>query len=193
MSDGNQAEPRIHPLAAEELGESGLALAAKLRSIFGLKTAELPETVATMLRHPDLYGAFIDYVGLRAKASVLAPRDLEIVTLRTAMVCGSGYVWAEHVNFGRKAGLTDEEIAWLAEGSAALGWNERDRALNRMAEELHEVANVTDATWATIADYFTEQQIIELLMMAGAYHEVAFLYSAMRVRLMPGSLGLAAR
>ena len=115
------------------------------------------------------------------------------MTLRTAMICGSAYVWAEHVNFGKKAGLTGEEIAWLVEGSAALGWNERDRALNRLAEELHEMANVSDETWATIADHFSEQQIIELLMMVGAYHEVAFLYNAMRVRLLPASQGLAAR
>ena len=193
MSETTQAEPRILPLAADELGESGLALAARLRATYGLKTTELPETVATMLRHPDLYSAFIDYVGLRAKASVLAPRDLEIVILRTAMICGSAYVWAEHVNFGKKAGLTGKEIEWLVEGSAALGWSEHDRALNRLAEELHETACVSDETWATIAAHFTDQQIIELLMMVGAYHEVAFLYNAMRVRLLPGSPGLAAR
>ncbi len=193
MSETTPAEPRILPLAADELGESGLALGAKLRATYGLKTTELPETVATMLRHPDLYSAFIDYVGLRAKASVLAPRDLEIVTLRTAMICGSAYVWAEHVNFGKKAGLTGEEIGWLVDGSSAPGWSDRDRALNRLAEELHETACVSDETWATIAANFTEQQIIELLMMVGAYHEVAFLYNAMRVRLLPGSQGLAAR
>jgi alkylhydroperoxidase family enzyme len=186
-------EPRIRPLAIEELGEEALALAAKLRANFGLTTAELPETVATMLRHPDLYRAYIEFVTQRSRASVLAPRDLEIITLRTARLCGSGYVWGEHVNFGRKAGLTSDEIEWLVEGSAAAGWNDRDHALVRLAEELHETAQVSDATWAVVAGNFTEQQIIELLMMVGAYHEVAFLYNAMRVRLLPGSQGLAAR
>ena len=102
-------------------------------------------------------------------------------------------MWVGYVILGKWAGMNSEEVTWLVEGSAATGWNERDRELNRLAEELHETANVGDESWATIAAHFTEQQIIELLMMVGAYHEVAFLYNAMRVRLLPGSRGLGAR
>jgi alkylhydroperoxidase family enzyme len=193
MSGDPMAEPRILPLSSDELGEEALALATKLRANHGLTTAEMPETVATMLRHAELYKAYVDFVIARTKASVLAPRDLEILVLRTARLCNSGYIWGEHVRFGRKAGLRGEEIAWLVEGSSAPGWNERDRALVRLTEELHESAHVADATWAVIAASFTEQQCIELLMMAGAYHEVAYLYNGMRVRLLPGSEGLAAR
>jgi alkylhydroperoxidase family enzyme len=185
--------PRIPPLAADELTDDALALATKLRANFGLATSELPDSVATMLRHPDLYRAQIDYVVERTKASVVAPRDLELVILRTAWLCRSDYAWGEHVNFGKKAGLTSEEIEWLTQGSAAPGWNERDRALNRLAEELHETAFVSDETWRVIAANYTEQQIIELLVMIGSYHEVAYLYNAMRVRLLPGSQGLRAR
>lgn len=185
--------PRIAPLAADELTDDALALATKLRANFGLTTSELPDSVATMLRHPDLYRAQIDYVVQRTKASVVAPRDLELVILRTAWLCRSAYTWGEHVTFGKKAGLTSEEIEWLTQGSAARGWNARDRALNRLAEELHETAFVSDESWAVIAAHFTEQQIIELLVMIGSYHEVAYLYNAMRVRLLPGSQGLQTR
>jgi 4-carboxymuconolactone decarboxylase len=185
--------PRIAPLAHDELTDDALALATKLRANFGLATAELPDSVATMLRHPDLYRAQIDYVVQRTKASVVAPRDLELVILRTAWLCRSDYTWGEHVNFGKKAGLTSEEIEWLTQGSPAAGWNERDRALNRLPEELHETAFVSDDTWRVIAAHFTDQQIIELLVMIGSYHEVAYLYNAMRVRLLPGSQGLRAR
>ena len=185
--------PRIAPLAPEELGEEGLALAAKLRANFGLATTELPDSVATMLRHPDIYRAQIEFVTQRAKASVLVPRDRELIILRTAWLCRSDYIWGEHVKFGKQAGLTAQEVEWLTQGSAAAGWSERDRALNRFAEELHETAFVSDETWAVIAENFTEQQIIELLLMVGSYHEVAYLYNAMRVGLIPGNPGLAAR
>ena len=185
--------PRIAPLAEDELTEDALALATKLRANFGLTTSELPDSVATMLRHPDLYRAQIEYVVQRSKASVLAPRDLELIILRTAWLCRSDYAWGEHVNFGKKAGLTSEEIEWLTQGSAAPGWTERDRALNRLVEELHETAFVSDETWRVAAANFTDQQIIEMLVIIGSYHEVAFLYNAMRVRLLPGSRGLQAR
>jgi alkylhydroperoxidase family enzyme len=186
-------EPRIPPLGPEELSEDAFALATKLRANFGLATAELPDSIGTMLRHPELYRAQVEFVTQRAKASVLPPRDRELVILRTAWLCHSAYAWGEHVNFGKKAGLSSDEIEWLTQGSAAPQWNARDRALNRLAEELHETAFVSDETWSVIAANFTDKQIIEMLMMVGSYHEVAYLYNAMRVRLIPGNPGLAAR
>jgi alkylhydroperoxidase family enzyme len=186
-------EPRIPPLAPEQLSEDAMQLAAKLRANFGLATSQLPDSVATMLRHPDLYRAQIEFVTRRAQASVLAPRDRELVILRTAWLCHSDYAWGEHVNFAKKAGVSADEIEWLTQGSAAPKWNERDRALNRLVEELHETSFVSDETWSVIAANFTDKQIIEILMMVGSYHEVAYLYNAMRVRLIPGNPGLAAR
>jgi alkylhydroperoxidase family enzyme len=185
--------PRIPPLAPDQLRDDAMQLAAKLRANFGLATTELPDSVATMLRHPELYRAQIEYVTRRAQVSVLAPRDRELVILRTARLCHSDYAWGEHVNFGKKAGLSSEEIERLTQGSTAPGWNERDRALNRLVEELHETSFVSDETWSVIAANFTDKQIIEMLMLVGSYHEVAYLYNTMRVRLIPGNPGLAAR
>jgi alkylhydroperoxidase family enzyme len=191
MSDA--PPPRILPLAEQELGPEAMDLATRQRANYGLATSELPETVATLLRHPVLYEAYIDFVNTRARVSVLDKRDVEIVVLRTAWLCSSGYVWGEHVKFGKSAGLSGDEIEWLVEGSAADAWNPRDRALVSLAEELHETAHVSDETWAALAAHFTDQQLIELLMVVGSYHQVAFLYNAMRVRLIPGNPGLTAR
>lgn len=192
-ADKTAPEPRIAPLTGDELTDDALALATKLRALFGLVTSDLPNSVATMLHHPDLYRAQIEYVAQRMKASALSLRDFELIILRTAWLCRSAYVWGEHVTFGKKAGLTGNEIEWLTQGSAAPGWNERDRALNALVEELHETSFVSDETWAVIAAHFTSKQIIELLTVIGTYHEVAFVYNAIRVRLIPGNPGLAAR
>jgi alkylhydroperoxidase family enzyme len=189
----SESLPRILPLAEHELGPEAMDLATRQRADYGLATSELPETVATLLRHPVLYEAYVDFVNTRARVTVLDKRDVEIVVLRTAWLCNSGYVWGEHVKFAKNAGLTGEEIEWLIEGSAARGWNARDRALVRLAEELHETAHVGDETWAGLATNFSDQQLIELLMVVGSYHQVAFLYNAMRVRLIPGNPGLTAR
>ena len=193
MNETTTDEPRILPLTAEELSGERQALIAKLRANYGLDDGYLPDSTATMLRHPAMYGPYIDYVGERAKASVVPKRDLELVILRTGRLCNSGYIWGEHVPFGKQAGVTDEEIERLVEGSTAPGWNERDRALVRMAEELHETCHVSDETWAVVADNFTEQQIIEIIAIIGSYHEVAYLYNAIRVRKIPGNPGLSAR
>jgi 4-carboxymuconolactone decarboxylase len=185
--------PRILPLAPDQLGPEAMALATRQRANYGLATSELPETVATLLRHPELYKAYIDFVNRRGEVTVLDRRELEIVILRTAWLCRCGYVWGEHVKFGKQAGLSATEIEGLIEGSAAAGWNGPDRALVRLVEDLHDSADVGDEVWATLAGHFTDQQLIELLMVVGSYHQIAFLYNAIRVRLMPGNPGLAAR
>lgn len=176
-----------------ELSSDAMALATKLRANFGLATDSLPDAIATMLRHPDFYRAQIEYVTQRAKALVLAPRDLEIMILRTAWLCQSAYSWGEHVKFGKQAGLTSEEIQRLTQGPDAPGWSERDRAVVRLAEELHETCFVSDETWDAVAANFSDKEIIELLVMAGFYREVAYLYNTMRVCLIPGNPGLSAR
>ena len=185
--------PRIAPLTHDEISEEGLALVAKLRANYGLPADELPESTATMLRHPEMYGPYIEYITQRTKASVLAPRDLELIILRTGRMCHSDYIWGEHVRFGKQAGLTEQEIEWIVEGSAAPGWNERDRALNLLCEELHLNCSVSNETWEVIAGHFSDKQIIEMLSIVGSYHEVAYLYGAIRVRLLPGNRGLSAR
>ena len=188
-----QGTPRIAPLAPDELGPEAMELAIRQRANYGLATTELPETVATLLRHPALYKAYIDFVNMRAQVTVLETRDVEIVVLRIAWLCACGYVWGEHVKFAKQAGLSVEEISALADGACDPGWNLRDRALIRLAEELHATAHVSDETWTTLAAQFTDQQLIELLMVVGSYHQVAYLYNAMQVRLIPGNPGLTAR
>lgn len=192
-STASNREPRIAPLAESELSEDAMALATKMRANFGLTTTELPDAVATMLRHPEYYRAQVDYVTARAQSLVLAKRDLEILILRTAWLCKSGYSWGEHVKFGKQAGLTGEEIERLTEGSGAPGWADRDCAIVRLAEELHENCDLSDETWAVVSAHFDEKEIIEMLVMAGFYREVAYLYNTMRVRMMPGNPGLSAR
>ena len=185
--------PRLAPLKPEELTEDALALATQLRAVFNLPTEAIPEVVATMLRHPELYRAQIDYVAKRTRALTLPARLLELIILRTAWLCRSAYSWSEHVRMGKAAGLTTEEVERITQGSAAPGWSDFDRAVVRAVEELHDAAVISDETWAVLAAQLTDKQVIELMMITGAYHEVAYLYNSMRVRLLPGSQGLAAR
>lgn len=187
------AEPRIAPLAEDELSEDAMALATKMRANFGLATTELPDVVKTMLRHPDFYRAQVDYVTQRAQALVLDKRDLEMLILRTAWLCQSAYSWGEHVKFGKQAGLTSEEIERLTQGSDAPEWAERDLAIVKLAEELNENCNLCDETWNLVSAHFGEKEIIEMLVMAGFYREIAYLYNTMRVKLIPGNPGLSAR
>jgi hypothetical protein len=51
----------------------------------------------------------------------------------------------------------------------------------RLADELHDTAHVTDGLWRMQAGEFDERQLIELLMLAGWHHLIAFVANGARV------------
>ena len=83
-------------------------------------------------------------------------------------------------------GITDEEIARIAAGPDAEGWSAEDAALLRAADELHADSRIGDTTWAELAARYDEQQLIELCMVVGQYHLVAFTLNSLGVEPEPG-------
>ena len=106
---------------------------------------------------------------------------------RTPWNCRAAYEWGHHVTIGRAAGLTDEEIARVPRGPAAAGWSAFDAALLRAADELHADAVLSEASWTALAARYPERQLIEVPMVVGQYHMVAFLVNSLGVEPDPGS------
>src|SRR5580693_4513428 len=65
---------------------------------------------------------------------VLPARDREIVILRVGWRCGSEYEFAQHTAIGESVGVTEDEIARLADCGHG-DWDESDRALVALADE----------------------------------------------------------
>ena len=186
--------PRIPPLKPGEYGsETWEMLAALRKSISSTRADEMPEYFATMSRHPALLRRQAD-LSLQLYASSLSPRASDVAILGTAWLCKAPYMWGQHVSTAKRiADLISEEIERVTLGSAAAGWPEHDSALLRAAQELHADAMITDETWGVLAGKVNERQVIELPILVGHYHGVAYVQSALRVRLMPGYSGLSAR
>jgi alkylhydroperoxidase family enzyme len=129
----------------------------------------------------------------RVEGSIPA-RDRELITLRIAWLCQSPQVWGKHVASAKKeAGLTTPDIERITHGSAAAEWNDRDRAVLKAAEELHENSMIADPTWAALAKQFDQYQLIELPLIIGHVQGGSYLVNALRIPLETGNIGLAAR
>ena len=124
----------------------------------------------------------------------LGRRDREIVILRTCARCGCEYEWGIHVAyFGDRVGLTPEQVTSLTHGAAADPcWTDgRDRLLVEAADALHDAHDVDDDLWHRLAATFTDDQLLDLLALAGWYHAVSYLARATRLPLEPGSATFA--
>jgi alkylhydroperoxidase family enzyme len=141
---------------------------------------------ATLARHPGLFRAWLPFGGFLLTRGVLPARERELLILRTGYNCGSGYEWGQHVRIGQAAGLSREEIMRVADGPAAEGWSDEDAALLRAADELHRDAKISEATWVALGAHFDEPALIEIAMLVGHYHMVAFALNSLEVELDEG-------
>jgi alkylhydroperoxidase family enzyme len=172
--------PRIPPLRPDELDDRQRALVGDLPGgHLGI--------VATFLRHPALFGPFAAFGGALTLHGRLDARSRELATLRTAVHVRSDYEWGQHAVAAVAAGtLDDGDVARVLDGARARGWSSRDAAVLDAADELHADSRVSDATWARLIEHFDVEQLIELTMLVGLYHLVAFTGSSLGVENEPG-------
>jgi alkylhydroperoxidase family enzyme len=57
--------------------------------------------------------------------------------------------------------------------------------LVRLADELHDTISVSDALWNDLRTTFSDEAILQLLLMAGYYRTVAYLANGLRLPLEP--------
>jgi alkylhydroperoxidase family enzyme len=138
---------------------------------------------ATLVRHPRLFNRWSTFGGTLLRRGELSDRHRELLILRTAWHCHADYEWGQHVRIAGRAGVSDEEITRIVAGPDAPGWSALDAALVRAADELHGDSCITDDTWKVLAESLNERQLIEVCMVVGQYHLVAYTLNSLGVEL----------
>lgn len=145
---------------------------------------------ATLARNPELFKAWMPFGGYLLTAGKLSGRERELLILRTALNCRSPYEWGQHVRISQAGGIDRETIDRVVDGPEADGWSESEAALLRAADELHADAKISDDTWSALAESYEEKQLIEIPMLIGQYHMVAFALNSLGVEQDEGLEGL---
>jgi alkylhydroperoxidase family enzyme len=174
------SKPRIAPLADAELTpEQAEALEA-------FRPGPVFNIFRTLAHAPKALSRFNTWGGyILSKRNDLAPREREIVILRTGFLCKSGYEWAQHVRIGLREGLTEHEIGRIKDGTHA-SWTPADAALIQAADELHADQFVSDPTWADLGKHFSQKQCMDVVFTAAQYTQVSMFLNTFGVQLDPG-------
>jgi alkylhydroperoxidase family enzyme len=83
-------------------------------------------------------------------------------------------------------GIEREAIDRVLHGPAADGWPEHEATLMRAVDELHDDSRISDSTWAALAGEYDDTQLIEVTLLIGQYHMVAFGLNSLGVQLDEG-------
>ncbi len=111
-------------------------------------------------------------------------REREIMIDRTCARAGSEYEWGVHIAlFAERAGLSKAQVAATVSAGISDVWTARERLIVRLADELHDTSTISDGLWGALDLEFSGEQILELILLAGFYHTVAYLTNGLRLPL----------
>jgi 4-carboxymuconolactone decarboxylase len=140
----------------------------------------------TLARNPEISSRLrVLGAGILGPDSSIPPREREILIDRTCALCGCEYEWGVHVAmFGTAVGLQPEALRATVAGTPAdPAWTAREALLVRLADELHHTARVSNELWAELAVEWKVSQLLELLIIAGCYHLIAYVANGVGVPL----------
>jgi 4-carboxymuconolactone decarboxylase len=185
-------EPRIAPLEPPYDPDTGEMLNRWMPPGAHVEPLALFRTLAV---HPELMSRMRPLGSGILNHGQVAPRDREVIVHRTCARAGAEYEWGVHAaTFARAVGLTEDQIAATALACATDDdcWSEHDSQLIRLADELHDTNAVSDELWAQLAPRYSDQQLLELIVIAGWYRTLAYVINAARVPLEPWAARLPA-
>ena len=140
-----------------------------------------PQNFLRVLAHqPRLMGNVVALGGSLMYKGALSERQREIAILRVAVRTRCDYEWAMHCAlFVQRCNITDEELSVLRHGPReAACWSEQERLLIAVVDELHDESTIADATWGAMARHWGPAQLLEIIVLIGHYHLVAFFMNA---------------
>lgn len=134
----------------------------------------------TLARHAGIFPLW-DEFGASLLRGDLPARDREILVLRTAYRAGGAFQWAYHEPIARRLGMTDAELRAIVRGPDDPAWDDYEAALLRAGDELIDQARLSASTWAALSARLSENQLIEVLLVAGLYLQDAFITNTLRI------------
>lgn len=129
---------------------------------------------------PNVFDGWAQMAGQLFESPTFTPRMREIIILRVAHLQDSPYELAQHVNFGRAAGLSDQQIDALQHKADldTAGFSGDEHTVIDTVTELCNTRRLSDDTFATAQTLLGDEALTELLMTVSCYYGLALVLNA---------------
>ena len=180
---GNTKKERMPRIAPEKMTEAQRTAAAELAA--GPR-GEVRGPFNVLLRSPELMSP-VQKVGeyLRFRCQ-LDRRIAEMATLIAARHWTQLYEWNAHHPLALKAGLKADIADAIAEGRRPAGMAQDEEIVYDLLAEALQNKSVSDVTYDRALKQFGEQNLVDLLAIAGYYALLAMLLNVARTPLPEG-------
>ncbi|OBI09288.1 4-carboxy muconolactone decarboxylase [Mycobacterium sp. E2462] len=136
--------------------------------------------VRLLANAPNIFDGWAQMMGQLFTSPTFTPRLREVIILRVGHLQDSPYELAQHVIFGRAAGLTNRQIDALLdkEDLDAAGFSGDERTVIDTVTELCTSHHLSDDAFATAHALLGDEALTELLMIVSSYYGLALVLNA---------------
>lgn len=157
---------RVPYLRREDADESLKPLYDRLETERKVPTANI---FLALTHAPTQLDAFLTYAN-SLRAADLSPKLRELAILTVGHATRSAYEVAHHQSHGLKAGLTEEQLAAVADFEHSGLFDDMEKAVMRLARESTLRVDVPEETWQAAAAHLTSRQMVELSLSIAWYN-----------------------
>jgi len=119
--------------------------------------------------------------------SSLPPALSELAILVTAQIWQADFEWYAHVGPARAAGIAEEVIEALRQGTPPPLADAKAKAVYAVSRELHRRRSLTDETYAMAEKALGHQALVDLVGVLGYYTLISMTLNAFEIRTPDGS------
>jgi 4-carboxymuconolactone decarboxylase len=139
-----------------------------------------PLNIFRMLSHAEtVFRPYLRFGGALLRDMQLDPLVRELAILQVARVHEAQYEWIQHVPIARAVGMTDAQLAALEAGQLdAEAFDETQRIAITFTDALQRAPRPCDEHFAALQRVLSPREIVELILVTGAYAMLARLMTA---------------
>lgn len=170
---------RLEPIPTDEWSEEVREAMAVLPPEMVPAPGQTINSLSILAHNPAIAAASLAMTLHLRFGSTISDRDRELLILRTAYRRGAEYELRRHARNARRYGMADADIARIADGPDAPGWEPADALLVRAVDELCDDYRLGDATWNALRERYTIQEIMDVLFTVGTYDGMAMAFNTL--------------
>jgi alkylhydroperoxidase family enzyme len=154
------------PLVAADTDDPALA---KVFDVFRTRGREVPNLYRTLGNAPPMLQAWVDLAWPLRNQSTTSRGLRELIIMRVAQLTDARYEWIAHHDMAIESGNSAEAIAALKDWRNSDVFSDEERVLLALTDEITTDLEVSDATWADLAERWQPGELIELILTAAFY------------------------
>lgn len=163
-------------------------LAPLIERIRGARRGRLLNIYRMLLHSPPIASAWLEFNSAIRFDTHLDGRTRELAIMLVAIMNGVDYIVRTHgLNYALKEGLTTTQVNELADWRASGAYDTPQRALLAYVEAMTREVAVPQDVFDRVREHYSEQQLVELTVLIGAYNMHTRVLKALHIDPEPAS------